>query len=421
MRRQYSLASVARPLRSAFSIIMAGAFCFLIAKNKRIVKDLTAARKSDLRLLGAAESSMDCLYFCDAVRGASGEIEDFIFTYVNSNAEKFVAFSRDELIGGSMCQLFPVNLKVGLFEQYRQVVLTGKSFVGEFEIQEETINTTWLRIQAVKLADGIAITASDVTDRKNQEAELIKARVKAEVSSQAKSEFLSNMSHEIRTPLNGVIGMTELALATELTVEQRDYLETVALSAGALLHVIDSVLDLSQLDAGSVDIEVVDFDLRKCLESTMKTVLPLAEAKGLELLCDIEPEAPLIVQGDSSRLTKMILNLMGNAVKFTIQGQVGLHVEVESQLGEEVVLHFTISDTGIGIPKDKQAAIFESFSQADASATRKFGGCGLGLTIASRLAASMGGRIWLESEDGYGTKCHCTVRLRVGVSTSLPR
>jgi signal transduction histidine kinase/CheY-like chemotaxis protein len=400
----------------SLSIIAAIALAFLIPKVRRILEELKSSRKNALRLLGAAESSLDCLYFADAARNANGEIDDFVFTYVNSNAVRFVAFSRDELIGARMCEVFPINLKLGLIDKYRRVVSTGEAFVGEFAIQEETINTTWMRLQAVKLGDGVAVTASDVTERKQQEAELIKSRAQAEASSRAKSEFLANMSHELRTPLNGVIGMTELALGTELTEEQREYLDTVVLSAGTLLNVINDILDLSKIEAGKIDIEMADFDLRKCVESTMKTVVPLAEAKGLELLCDIAHEAPLTVRGDSSRLSQMILNLVGNAIKFTSEGQVALEVQVEPQSGEDFALHFTISDTGIGIPKDKQAAIFDSFTQADTSTTRRFGGTGLGLTITSKLAAIMGGRIWVESEYGKGSQFHFTVRLGIGTA-----
>jgi two-component system, sensor histidine kinase and response regulator len=222
------------------------------------------------------------------------------------------------------------------------------------------------------------------------------------------------MSHEIRTPLNGVIGMTELALDTALTDEQREYLETVQLSAGTLLNVINDILDFSKIEAGKIDIETADFDLRECVETTMKTLVHLAETKGLELLCDIAHEVPLTVRGDSTRLSQMILNLVGNAIKFTLEGQVGVKVEAESHQGEGTILHFTVSDTGIGIPKEKQESIFDSFTQADASTTREFGGTGLGLTITSRLAALMGGKIWVESESGKGSEFHFTVCVGVG-------
>ena len=257
-------------------------------------------------------------------------------------------------------------------------------------------------------------------DRKvrDRTVELVDATRIAEEANRAKSEFLANMSHEIRTPLNGIIGMTELALDTPLSAEQREYLSMVKSSADSLLSILNDILDFSKIEMRKLELEPIPFSVRDHLADLLKPLALRAEQKHLELVCHVLPDVAHVAVGDPGRLRQVIVNLVGNAIKFTERGQILVQVETMSKDEGGMVLHYFVSDSGMGIPADKQQAIFEAFKQADGSTTRRFGGTGLGLAISSTLVELMGGRIWVESEPLEGSTFHFTLRL--GVSRARP-
>ena len=288
--------------------------------------------------------------------------------------------------------------------------LQGDPDALEFRIRTPDGLEKWIRARAFPIRDAagklirVAGISEEITQQKRYEAGLIRAREAAEMANRAKSEFVANMSHEVRTPMNGVIGMAGLLLDTELTAEQRQYAEIVRSCGESLLAVINDILDFSRIEARKLELEVLDFDLRQVLETSMEVLSPSAQGKGLRLECIVEPEVPVRLKGDYGRLRQVLLNLGGNAIKFTSQGEVMIGAHLDREDKGSVRIRFSVEDTGIGIPADRQPHIFSPFTQADGSTTRKYGGAGLGLAISKQLVELLGGQIGIDGERREGSK-----------------
>jgi CheY-like chemotaxis protein/signal transduction histidine kinase/HPt (histidine-containing phosphotransfer) domain-containing protein len=347
------------------------------------------------------------------------ELRDNDALHVSDNAASAAFFrTTPALMRGRLSSEIgcPEDLRRLWVGHFRESQRTGRPVRFEYEHHSGT-ESRWMSGTACCIpgADGkparFCYVIEDSTDRKQAQNGLQRAKEAAEAASRAKSEFLANMSHEIRTPLNGVIGMTELLRDSDLTADQREYLEMVHTSGESLLAVINDILDFSKIEAGRLDLDPIEFRLRDSLGETMKGLALRAQSKGLELACHVAADVPDAVIGDPSRLRQVLMNLVGNAVKFTEKGEVVVRVARAASWDGGAELIFSVQDTGIGIPAEKQATVFEAFTQADGSTTRKYGGTGLGLTISTKLVALMGGRLWVESVMGQGSTFHFQVRL----------
>ncbi len=361
-----------------------------------------ALQESEARKRAVFEAALDAIITLDE----GGRIIEW-----NPAAEKIFGYKLREVSGREMNELlFPPEYRAFALEQQN----SGSSYTTLMNNRTETTAirksgeefVAEMSIRTIPLDGAVLFTVylRDVTRRKQAELEILAAKEAAESANRAKSDFLANMSHEIRTPMNAVIGMTELVLDSSLTPLQREYLEIVRESGESLLGIINDVLDFSKIEAGKLSLDDVVFDLRERLGDAMRALAVRAHGKGLEVIFDVKPDVPSFLQGDPGRLRQVIMNLAGNAVKFTERGEIVVNVEKLSESDEDgVELQFSVSDTGIGISPSEQSRVFEAFEQADSSTTRRYGGTGLGLAICSRLVELMGGRIWLESRPGQGS------------------
>jgi len=380
----------------------------LASVNKDVIEEFD----KDLAYRTLVEQ-LPAVVFITPLDGSTGE------AYVSPYIEAALGYTQEEWLGDPLrwYQRVHPDDRARWSQESAQLFVSGKPLRSLYRVIARDGRILWFQCEAklLRRPDGrpwlLHGVGFDVTDLKRTEVELRAAKEAAEAASRAKSEFLANMSHEIRTPMNGIIGMTEMALDTRLTAEQQDYLQTVKASADAMMTVIDDILDFSKMEAGKLRMECIEFNVFDCIECVLKIMSARAREKGIAVMFDRQPGVPCMARGDPDRLRQILLNLVGNAIKFTNKGEILVQIESEPLAGGIPGLHFRIKDTGIGIRPDQHKLIFEPFTQADYSSTRKYGGTGLGLAICSQLVRMMGGQIWVESAEGCGSNFHFTMRL----------
>ncbi len=393
------------------SILCLGAWLLVRAGERRRQAE-EALRASEERYRSLFNSADDaiCLHSSDA---SSMPLR---FLDVNDETCRRLGYSREELLAMNPLDLMvPEDIPklariLPRLQEQGHLLFETRHRTKDGRIIPVEVSTHQFKRGELNLHLSIA---RDISERKEREAVLRRAMEAAEQASRAKSRFLATMSHEIRTPMNGIIGMTDLVLESELSSQQREYLEIAKKSAQNLLALLSDILDFARMESGEMELETTLFSLRDTLKRALKRVEAQAREKGLELELRVEEDVPDFLQGDAQRLEQVLGNFLGNAVKFTVRGKVELEAKLDRREGDQVVLHFTVRDTGIGIPPDKQEMIFQPFTQADATVTRAHGGAGLGLAIAAWLVKLMGGRCWARSQPGRGSDFHFTARFQL--------